>query len=329
MNEFDFIEAIKQQTYKQASVIKGIGDDAAVIQSSVNDLVTAVDTFVENVHFTWEHLNGFHIGYRALAANISDLAAMGATPKYYLVSIVVPDSIDQQSLLTIFDGMNELADEYQMDLIGGDTVSGKELVISITVIGTVSGKITRYRSNARNGDIVFVTGTLGDSSAGLYILNNNVNIKGKEYFINRHRMPTPRIDFIQPLHQIKRMALNDVSDGIGSELQEIAHASNVDIIIDDTLIPIHHDLRQFPYDQQTEWKYYGGEDFELVGTVDKENWPLIQQAAANIDVKVTKIGKVIHKKAINPTVYLQKDKQLSTLKKSGYIHMNRRKCNES
>src|SRR5690625_2905826 len=127
MDEFSFINSIQQHTYKQSSVLKGIGDDAAVFRQTAKDVVTAVDTFVEDVHFSRKTMNSFHIGYRALAANISDLAAMGALPAFYLVSIVIPTTWSMREINQIFSGMKELASTYQLDLIGGDTVSGKEL----------------------------------------------------------------------------------------------------------------------------------------------------------------------------------------------------------
>src|SRR5699024_7226251 len=123
------------------------------------------------------------IGYRALAATISDLAAMGASPAFYLVSIVVPPSWSNDELLNIFLGMKELANTHKLDLIGGDTVSGKELCISITAIGYVPKDKARYRHTTRVNDVVFVTGTLGDSQAGLHILTNNYNYKNESYYI--------------------------------------------------------------------------------------------------------------------------------------------------
>src|SRR5690625_3253316 len=165
MDEFSFIDSIKQPYYHQSGLIKGIGDDAAVFRQRSQDIVTAVDTFVDGVHFSRRTMLPYHIGYRALAANISDMAAMGATPSFYLVSITIPKTWESNELREIFEGMKLLAKKYQMDLIGGDTVSGGELVISITVIGYVNEKRARYRNLAKNGDTVFVTGTVGDSQA--------------------------------------------------------------------------------------------------------------------------------------------------------------------
>ena len=162
MDEFSFINLIKQDYYTQSTLIKGVGDDGAVFRQSSKDIVTAMDTFVEDIHFSRKTMRPFYIGYRALAANISDLAAMGASPAFYLVSIIIPKSWSEDELLQIFTGMKTLAKTFNMDLIGGDTVSGQQLSISITVIGYVQRGKARYRSSAQDGDIVFVTGTLGD-----------------------------------------------------------------------------------------------------------------------------------------------------------------------
>lgn len=321
MDEFEFIDHIKQRTYKQNSVVKGIGDDAAIFRPTTNDVVTAVDTFVENIHFTSKTTTPFHVGYRALAANISDIAAMGAVPKFYLVSIVVPSEIGEETLLQMYAGMNDIAKNYQMDLIGGDTVSGEQLVISITVIGYLSTQIARYRSNAKENDVVFVTGVLGDSAAGLHILLNELSVKDGSYFINRHQMPEPRVSFVEKLQSVKRIALNDVSDGIANELRELAVASDKDIIVHDEMIPIHPSLKQFNSEHQYRWKYFGGEDFELVGTVGNRDWFDLEKIAQEIGLKITKIGNVTLKQAKHPQVLLWKENSLSLLKNEGYIHL--------
>src|SRR5690625_146741 len=179
VDEFKFIEMIKQKYYKQPTLIKGIGDDGAVFHQPHQNIVTAVDTFVEYIHFSKETMSAFHIGYRGLAASVSDLAAMGAEPKFYLVSIIVPQSKNIAEIEEIFLGMETFAKKYQMDLIGGDTVSGKELALSITVIGYVDEQRVRYRHTAKDGDIIFVTGTLGNSQAGLYMLQEKKTGKNK------------------------------------------------------------------------------------------------------------------------------------------------------
>lgn len=319
MDEFSFIQSIKQDTYKQSSLIKGIGDDAAVFRQPSKDIVVAVDTFVENVHFSKETTEPNHIGHRVLAANISDIAAMGASPVFYLVSIVIPKQITAEEVSKIFAGMRLLADKYGMDLIGGDTVSGQEMSISVTVIGYVSQAKARYRSAAKEGDIVFVTGTLGDSQAGFHILKNLEQYQDEAYYIHKHQMPMPQIEFAQRTNNIDRLALNDISDGIGNEAAEIAEASNVTIHLLDDKLPTSASYSQFPKELQTKWKLFGGEDFELVGTVSHDNWHLVQEAADYCGVEVTEIGYVSQFK--NNYVYLHANNEQIPLKKDGYNHL--------
>ncbi len=320
MDEFQFIDSIKQKSYNQSAVIKGIGDDAAVLRSTNSDIVTAVDTFVEGVHFTKQTMEPFHIGYRALAANISDIAAMGAEPKFYLVAIVIPKRTAKNVLAQIYDGMKTIANEFKMDLIGGDTVSGNELSITITIIGQVPIGKARYRSDAKHKDIVFVTGTLGDSQVGLYVLRNDLHRKEYEKFIQRHRMPSPRVDFSKSLQSIERISLNDISDGIANELREIANDSKVSITIDDNKIPTSPNFEHFSKTKQFEWKYFGGEDFELVGTVPSKDWGKVQEIASKTDVPVTEIGTVHDNKNSIGQVFVKKGNKIHTLEKRGYIH---------
>ncbi|AIF42397.1 thiamine-phosphate kinase [Virgibacillus sp. SK37] len=319
MDEFSFIDSIKQRSYKQSSLLKGIGDDAAVFRQTSEDIVTAVDTFVEGIHFSRDTMQAFHIGYRALAANISDLAAMGATPAFYLTSLVKPESWHVQEVEGIFIGMKELANSYGMDLIGGDTVSGKQLTISITVIGYVPGGKARYRSVAQKDDIVFVTGTLGDSRAGLHLLTENNSYEHTEFFIQRHRTPTPRVEFAKSLSKLSRIALNDISDGIANEAAEIAEASNVGILLYDESIPISPFYTQFSLKQQQEWKYFGGEDFELMGTVSAQEWPFVVQAAENTHTKISEIG-IVTERSENSNVFMMKNNKKQRLNKCGYTH---------
>lgn len=318
MDEFTFIDSIKPKAYQRASLIKGIGDDAAVFRSP-SDIVTTVDTFVEDIHFSLNTMSPYHIGYRVLAANISDLAAMGAKPAFYLVSIAIPKSWTQSSLQAIYKGMKDLASIYHMDLIGGDTVSSKQLVISITALGYVPKNQARYRSHAKPGDIVFATGTLGDSRAGLEILLHQGDYQNKAYFIKRHRMPNPRVSFALELRELDRVALNDISDGVANESNEIAEASQVKLILNEEKLPTSEAFWQFSEEEQYKWKLAGGEDFELLGTVAEENWKKVQKAAEETDTPVQQIGYV--SEAESPCVLLKIKEEYKQLTKSGYTHL--------
>lgn len=320
MDEFAFINTITPNAYRQSALLKGIGDDAAVFRQTTKDIATAVDTFVEDVHFTKQTMSMYHVGYKCLAVNISDLAAMGARPVFYLVSIVVPHKSTEEEVLEVYRGMSDIASIFNMDLIGGDTVSGNDWMITITVIGFVLSNKVRYRHHAKDNDFVFVTGTLGDAQAGLQILLHSLSVEKSDYFIERHRMPTPRVDFSLQSMPIKRMALNDISDGLASELNELAESSDVAIIIDDAKIPVHPYFSQFKKEDQYNWKLFGGEDFELVGTVAPTEWEKLQEIAKSLQLPITKIGYVVSDEKINGNVYIEKDKQTERLKPKGYRH---------
>ena len=320
MDEFSFIQSIKQSYHKQPSLVRGIGDDAAVFRQTTEDIVTAVDTFVNGVHFSEQTMSPFQIGYRALAANISDLAAMGATPAFYLVSVVIPKLNNKVDIQALFKGMSKIASAYKMDLIGGDTVAGKELAISITVIGYVQKGKARYRHDACDRDIVFVTGTLGDSQAGFHILNHDGHYSNKEYYVNRHWMPSPRVAFAKALNSLNRVALNDISDGLANEASEIAEASKVNVILYEEKIPVSKDYHQFPVELQRKWKYFGGEDFELLGTVEQSDWDFVKKVAKQVNIQVTEIGYVQESDRDHGQVWLHENDHIRPLDKLGYVH---------
>lgn len=328
MDEFSFIEKIKPKIYHQNKLIKGIGDDAAIIRMEEIDTVVAVDTFVEGIHFTKETLTPWQIGYRLLAVNLSDLAAMGATPHFYLVSIVIPDELRDADVIEIFTGMKKLANEYKIDLIGGDTVSGKSLTITITIIGSVPKHKARLRSHARPGDVVFVTGTLGGASAGLDLLLKCISIDCsehiKEKLIRKHQLPNPRVQFAIQLQEIERIALNDISDGLANELIEIAESSKVMIEIEDDAIPLSSGLHYFPRERIDYYKYFAGEDFELVGAASKTDFVKIKEIAEQLGIAITEIGFVSYNIERNGKVFIRKNGVIQPLQKKGYVHRRSR-----
>lgn len=323
MDEFSFIRSIKPEYYRQSSLIKGIDDDAAVFRPSGHDIVTAVDTMVEGVHFTRQTMAPEQIGYRVLAANISDLAAMGSMPAFFMVSITIPSDWSQEELERIYEGMKRLGDSYQMDLIGGDTVSGSELSISVTVIGMVHKGKARYRSTAKTGDVLFVTGTLGDSRAGLEWLLNPKEQASEDhtYLVQRHQSPVPRVAFASNLSHLERLTLNDVSDGIANEANEIAKASAVDLWIDSKVLPFSEAIRKVFPRQYVDWGLSGGEDFELLGSVPEKDWSQVIEAAEQAGVSVSKIGYVKTKKGPEPVVKVNKSGEWEILTSSGYTHL--------
>lgn len=322
-DEFTFINNITPKKVNHQYLLQGIGDDAALFSgnSEVEEIV-CMDTMIEGVHFNRETMQPFHIGYKALASNISDIAAMGGKPTFYLVSIAIPANWSEADLVEIYNGMGSLADRYNMDLIGGDTVSSKHsLVITITVLGRVKKGKQLLRKNAKPDDIVFVTGCLGDSAAGLQLLlqcgTNHNFTKDEAYLVHRHQMPVPRVEIGEILARYPRIALNDVSDGIASELNEIAAASEVTIVIDINNLPSSEQIRKYDSHDQRQWLLNGGEDYELVGSVAAEDWVKLESECRSNNHQITKIGYV---KEGEPKVFLKENNEMVLLQKQGYNH---------
>jgi len=327
MDEFDFINKVKPDRIFQQNVKVAIGDDAAIYESSHGfHQVVCVDTMVEGVHFLRNLSSPFEIGYKALAVNVSDLAAMSAIPLYYFISLAVPSNWNEEDLIEIYEGMKKLSEEYKMDLLGGDTVSTSDkLVITVIVIGEVEEGRNTLRSNAKNEDIVFVTGTIGDSAAGLAILLGQTSLHNeslKMYFTEKHKMPVPQVKAGRLIGKLKRASLNDISDGLASELNEISEASHVGITIDEDDLPLSDELLLL---QSTsllqDWALYGGEDYELVGTTSPDSWEKLKKDCNELGIKVTKIGFVdsSHKEVMLKS----KNQEYIKLKKSGYNHFKK------
>ncbi|KYG33047.1 thiamine-phosphate kinase [Alkalihalobacillus trypoxylicola] len=323
-DEFEFIDKITPKIKRQANLIVGIGDDAAIYSPTVlKNQVVCVDTMVEGIHFRKNTLTSYQIGRKALAINISDLAAMGATPKFFLVSIAISDKWNEQELEQIYAGMNDLADKYDMDLIGGDTVSSNEsLVISVTAIGEVYSDTQLLRSHAQHGDVVFLTGEVGHSAAGLHVLNekgiNGPFTKDEQVWVLAHQEPEPQIKAGQILANLgERFALNDISDGLASEANELAEASQVSILLDESQIPLDSLKIAVDKTQALKWALFGGEDFQLIGSCSEQVFKKVQPLFQNENIHVTRIGTVQD----GPVgVELTSDSKREKLEKRGYNH---------
>ncbi|MRX72758.1 thiamine-phosphate kinase [Bacillus lacus] len=324
-DEFSFIKDITPSSLHQADVLVGIGDDAAVYQvQEGQQQILCMDTMVEDIHFKRSYSSAEEIGHKALAVNISDVAAMGGIPKYYAVSIAIPAHWSPGELTAIYQGMKQLGDTYQMDLLGGDTVSTQgKLVITVTVTGETQRPDNCLRSNAKEGDIVFVTGYVGDSAAGLHLLTENPdNLSAtSQYLFQRHKMPVPQVEAGTIISASGRASLNDISDGLASELNEIAEASNVTIMIDETMLPISKEAFEADNRQALTWALYGGEDFELVGTASPETFAVIEKECKKAGILITRIGEAHQGEA---KVFLEDlHSEVRLLAKGGYNHFQK------
>ncbi|CAM4347021.1 thiamine-monophosphate kinase [Paenibacillus endophyticus] len=283
---------------QRRGVVRGIGDDTAVVDAALAEdgvaspkrLLLAVDTMVETVHFKQSTMRDEDVGYKALAANISDIAAMGGMPLHALVSVSVPPAYTPERMRRLYDGLYECAERYGVAIVGGDTTSSPgQLVVAVTVTGTVEAGRELLRSGAKPGDAVFVTGAVGKSAAGLHALLAQEREQragerlspaefsgtGEELLVLAHQRPNPSVRAGRLLQECGSCrSLNDVSDGLASEAWEIAEASKLRLVLNEALLPRSGSLAAYAAKvgiDPLEWMLYGGEDYVLLGTMDSQD----------------------------------------------------------
>lgn len=292
--EFDLINRyFNRLRSKRLDVVVGIGCDCALL--SVDDtqhIAISTDTLVAGTHFL-NDISPADLGYKSLAVNLSDLAAMGAYPAWLSLALTLPD-IDEAWLAAYSDSLFEQLNFYNIQLIGGDTTRGP-LSLTLTIQGLVPAGRALTRSGAHVGDSIYVTGTLGDSAAGLAILQNRLQVndaRDRSYLLSRHLRPQPRILQGQALRSLASAAI-DLSDGIISDLCHILSSSNCGVIINLDDIPRSPALeRHTSPEQALHWALSGGEDYELCFTVPEINRNALDIAFRNMDIPFTCIGQI-------------------------------------
>lgn len=289
LGEFGFIDRITAGiSPKQQETIKGIGDDAAVLQFGSDAVVVTTDMLVEGIHFDLMYQPLKHLGYKSVIANLSDVCAMNAIPKQITVSLALSNRFSVEAVEELYAGIRKACDVYEVDLVGGDTVaSPKGLVISITAIGSTPSDRLTYRSGARPGDILCLTGDVGAAYLGLQVLerekriyldhpNMQPELAGKTYIIGRQLKPEARLDAVNYFRKVDLLptSMIDLSDGLASDLLHICKASNVGAFVEEAQVPIHDEARaqalEFKLDPIT-CALSGGEDYELLFTVAPED----------------------------------------------------------
>jgi thiamine-monophosphate kinase len=308
--EFDLISRYFSQAFpKRSDVILGIGDDAALCTIPSNmQLVIAIDTLVEGVHFPLT-TRPEDIGYKVLAVNLSDLAAMGATPTWFTLALTCPKT-DEIWLTKFSQGLLELAKAAQVSLIGGDTTCGP-LTITIQIAGFVPPGCALQRSGAQPGDGIYVTGTLGDAGLGLASVQKRVTLPRRiqEFVESRLNRPTPRLSEGQALRGIASSAI-DVSDGLVADLGHILSASAVGAILELDCLPLSSALRS-----HLPWAWHlalsGGDDYELCFTVPRSRENLLPADS------FTRIGTIERTPGLR---CLDADGHLFMPQKTGYEH---------
>lgn len=324
LGEFALIDLIKQDTINTAdSVVIGIGDDAAVLKVTPRSLqLVTTDMLVEKVHFDLSTSSAWQLGYKAIGVNLSDIAAMGGVPRHVVISIALPKYLSVDFVVSLYDGMKAICREFGVNIVGGDTVSSPHgLVINVTVLGEVESEKLQRRSGASVGELVVVTGTLGDSGCGLDLLTrgNWEDYGFANYLVARHLMPKPQVLQGPIVASFGSTSMNDISDGLASEVNEIARASHVGMRIYNSLIPLSPELQEAaPMFERTALQYalYGGEDYQLVFTIAPEQFTVLAQV--DIGVRLTVIGEVTDQS--QGIRLVAEDSSTSALEAKGYNH---------
>lgn len=286
MREFDLIRKIQQESSVSGEGVKlGIGDDAAILEIPRGQcLVAAIDTLNVGRHFPAD-ADAFDVGYKSLAVNLSDLAAMGATPRWALLALTLPDA-DIKWVRSFTAGFRSLAQVHNVELVGGDTTRGP-LSISVTVMGVVKAGQGLLRSDAKSGDLIVVSGTIGGAARVLDLLQSGSSVRDRE-LLDR---PQPRVRLGQALSGYANACI-DLSDGLLADLGHILEASHCAAQIDVSTLPVPKELHDL--DEHERWNYQlaGGDDYELLFTLPARYQGKLEQWREQLNLDLTVIGQI-------------------------------------
>jgi thiamine-monophosphate kinase len=301
LDEFGLIQRYFQRALTDDSVRAGIGDDGAVlVPDAGRDLINVIDTLVEEVHFP-ASLSADAIGYRAVAVNLSDIAAMGGRPRWMTLALTL-DEADENWLDGFASGLFDAANEHDVSLVGGDTTRGRQKVITIQVSGDIDASASINRSGASDGDLVFVSGTIGDAAAGLSIIKSgDLSSDDTLFLANRFCRPSARVSLGQALTGLATAAI-DISDGLYSDLHKLIDKSQVAATIETELIPVSPQLINGSNgDEALQYALTGGEDYELCFTIRPIDEQTVIMRAQLCGVPITRIGVIQTGSGLNCT----------------------------
>ncbi len=301
LGEFGLIDHLtKNFEIKNTSSVKGIGDDAAVLDANGKKILITTDLLLEDIHFDLAYTPLKHLGYKSVVVNISDIYAMNAEPKQITISIGVSNRFSLEAMEEFYSGAQLACEKYSIDLVGGDTSSSKKgIVISISAIGYADEKQIVYRNGAKAGDLLCVSGDLGAAYTGLQLLEREKQVflanpaiqpdlEGKDYIVERQLKPEAREDIIRFFEEKKIIpsSMIDISDGLASEIIHICKQSKVGCVLYEERIPIdpmtYDTAREFNLDPTT-CALNGGEDYELLFTLNQQHYEIIKN---NMDISV-------------------------------------------
>jgi thiamine-monophosphate kinase len=334
LGEFGLINRIASRfESRNESTIKSIGDDAAVIDIGKEFLLVSTDMLMEGVHFDLSYMPLKHLGYKAVAVNVSDIAAMNGKPEQITIGLGLSNRFSLEAVDELYEGIRAACESYNVDLVGGDTsASPSGLIISITVLGRVEKEKVVYRNGAKNHDIICVTGDLGSAYLGLQVLEREKevfltnpemqpDIEKYEYMVGRQLKPEARMDIIHELKELNIVpsSMIDISDGLASELFHLSNNSGVGVKIFEANVPIDSQA----FETAIEFKVNpitaalnGGEDYELLFTIHQSDYEKIK---THPDIHF--IGHIHDNK--NQNVIVTKDEIIVPLQAQGWNHFGK------
>ena len=335
LGEFGLIDKISQGfSVRNPSSLRGIGDDAAVIEAGAECMLLSTDMLLEGIHFDLSYMPLQHLGYKAVAVNVSDIAAMNGRPEQITIGLGISNRFSVEAVEVLYQGIRAACENYGVDLVGGDTTSSTSgLVISVSILGRAAKEKIAYRSGAQLNDIVCVTGDLGAAFMGLQVLEREKQVfltnpdmqpdlEKYEYLVGRQLKPDARMDIIHELAELQIIptSMIDISDGLASEALHLSSHSGVGIKLFEENIPIDNNA----FDTALEFKLdpivcalNGGEDYELLFTIRQADFEKVKK---HPDIHF--IGHVQEKEKGN--ILISKQGTVVPLKAQGWDHFNKR-----
>ncbi len=307
LGEFALIERLtKSFIPKNKSTLKAVGDDAAVISNHNLETLVSTDLLLEGIHFDLSYMPLQHLGYKAVVVNLSDIYAMNAVPEQITISLGISNRFSVEAIELFYEGVKSACEKYNVDLVGGDTsASLKGLIVNVTAIGKAKKEDIVYRSGAKEGDLICVTGDLGGAYMGFQVLNREKQVYSQnneiqpdlakhQYLVGRQLKPEAKNDLIAYFakNDIKPTSMIDISDGLSSELMHIAKQSNVGCQIFDANLPISKEVFDLAIELNIDpmsCALSGGEDYEMLFTIDPKDEHKIDEEAMDVSF----IGSVV------------------------------------
>jgi thiamine-monophosphate kinase len=321
LGEFGLIERVRRATPKSRGVLLGIGDDAAWVGSKSGTSLVTSDILIEGVHFDLKWTSLFDLGYKTLAVNLSDIAAMGGIPAYLILGLGIPAEFSSKQIDDFYRGIRSLAAKSGVALVGGDTSIAGALYISACVIGHAPFRpITR--GGAKQGDDIYVTGTLGDSALALSLLRNKAGESKQrpvKYLLSRHHQPAPRLTAGALLARERlATAMIDVSDGLLQDLSHICKASRIGAVVWEDKLPLSGAYRALMGSHGTQHALSGGEDYELLFCARERDRSRIEKLPKRAGVAITRIGACVPRR--RGIIVLDRSRNQLAIRAHGHDH---------